>query len=34
MDKSGFNINKEQMMKMLIYLDNIQKYKVMAGKQE
>ena len=34
MNKSGFGINKEQVMKVLMHLDNIQKYKVVAGKQE
>ena len=34
MNESGFGINEEQVMKMLIHLDNIQKYKIMTGKQE
>ena len=34
MDESGFNIDKKQVIKVLIYLDNIQKYKVVAEKQE
>ena len=34
MDESGFNINKKQAMKMLIHLNNIQKYKIVTGKQE
>ena len=34
MNESGFSIGKEQMIKMLIYFNNIQKYKVVAGKQE
>ena len=34
MDKSGFSIGEEQTIKMLMHLDNIQKYKVMAEKQE
>ena len=34
MDESGFNIDEKQAMKMLIHLNNIQKYKVVIGKQE
>ena len=34
MDESRFGIGEEQVMKMLMHLDNIQKYKVVAGKQE
>ena len=34
MDELGFNISKKQVMKMLMYFNNIQKYKVVAGKQE
>ena len=34
MDKSGFDINEEQMMKVLMHLNNIQKYKVIIGKQK
>jgi hypothetical protein len=33
-DKSGFGIGEEQAMKVLIYLNSIQKYKVIGGKQE
>ena len=34
MDESGFNINKKQIIKILMHLDNIQKYKVVIGKQK
>ena len=34
MDESGFNISEKQAMKMLMHFNNIQKYKIMAGKQE
>ena len=34
MDKSGFSIGEKQTIKMLIHLNNIQKYKIVAGKQE
>ena len=34
MDESGFAVGEEQAMKVLIHLDNIQKYKVVAAKQE
>ena len=34
MDKSGFGINKKQAIKVLIYLNNIQKYKIITEKQE
>ena len=34
MNKLGFNINKKQMIKILIHLNNIQKYKIVTGKQE
>ena len=33
-DESGFSIGEEEVIKVLMHLDNIQKYKVMAGKQE
>ena len=34
MDESGFGIDEKQVIKVLIHLNNIQKYKVMAEKQE
>ena len=34
MNKSGFDINKEQIIKILMHLNNIQKYKVMIKKQK
>jgi hypothetical protein len=34
MDESGFGIGEEQAIKVLVYLDSIQKHKVIGGKQE
>jgi hypothetical protein len=34
MDESGFGIGQEQVFKVLVYLDNTQKHRVVGGKQE